>query len=210
MSAVTLENGSLYWVSVEAPKLPPASSTANSCVKKAKGKHHVRSGFRFGILIAGRAPLVSLDFASNLRTALPSAAEITDSPDLKKREYDGSHVLRVPTVHLHESRDKGCISINTYSNIFVILRAEDGLCRMVHTVCHSSSMRCLPSFIISVSSRNKRVSIEGCGQIRDVAVGNELEWTSSVHKVVTLVNVAKFIAIPKFRHYHRSVVIQRC
>jgi pimeloyl-ACP methyl ester carboxylesterase len=75
--------------------------------EEAMGKHHVGPDFRFGILLAGRAPLVSLDSVSNFTPSLPNAAEITDSLDLKKREYDGSHILRIPTLHVHGSQDKG-------------------------------------------------------------------------------------------------------
>ncbi|KAF2198500.1 hypothetical protein GQ43DRAFT_443287 [Delitschia confertaspora ATCC 74209] len=74
------------------------------------GKHHLGStDFQFGILLAGRAPLVSLDSEGfNLSPDLPSAAEITDSPDLNyKQVYQRDHVLRIPTLHVHGLRDKG-------------------------------------------------------------------------------------------------------
>lgn len=65
-----------------------------------------RSGthFRFGILMAGRAPLISLDPALPLSPALPDASQITDG---RVYHQKGHHVLRVPTIHVHGLRDKG-------------------------------------------------------------------------------------------------------
>lgn len=64
--------------------------------------------FRFGILLAGRVPLVSLDPSLALCPPLPAAAQITD-PLLpgQKPVLAGGHVLRVPTIHVHGLRDKG-------------------------------------------------------------------------------------------------------
>jgi hypothetical protein len=70
------------------------------------GKHHAGSNFQFGILMAGRSPLVSLDSGTNLTPALPNAAETTDSPDYNMQEYEEGHVLRIPTLHVHGLRDK--------------------------------------------------------------------------------------------------------
>ncbi|KAH7355892.1 serine hydrolase FSH [Pyrenochaeta sp. MPI-SDFR-AT-0127] len=75
--------------------------------EEVMGKHNAGSSFQFGILMAGRSPLISLDPGSNLTPALPNAAEITDSPELNKREYDGGHILRIPTLHVHGLRDMG-------------------------------------------------------------------------------------------------------
>ena len=75
--------------------------------QELSGKSHVDpTDFQFGILLAGRAPLVSLDVG--LSPGLPSAAEITDCPDInQKHTYRGGHVLRIPTLHVHGLKDKG-------------------------------------------------------------------------------------------------------
>jgi hypothetical protein len=65
--------------------------------EEAKEEHHVHSGFRFGIFIAGRAPLVSLKFTSNFTPILPSAAGIPDPPDLKNRRYCTSYYANIDT-----------------------------------------------------------------------------------------------------------------
>lgn len=66
--------------------------------------------FRFGVLLAGRAPLVSLDPVLASSPALLGAAQASD-------EFDGweylattesrEHILRIPTVHVHGLRDPG-------------------------------------------------------------------------------------------------------
>ena len=75
--------------------------------EEAFGKHRAGSAYQFGVLLAGRAPLVSLDSTWALTPTLPNAAEITDSPDLARRDYQGIHVLRIPTLHVHGLRDPG-------------------------------------------------------------------------------------------------------
>jgi hypothetical protein len=103
--------GTVKWVALlgfsQGTKIAASLLYRQRLREEAKENHHVRSDFRFGVLFAGRAPLVSLDFASNFTSAMPSAAEITGSPDRKKRDYDGSHVLRILPVNVHGSRDKG-------------------------------------------------------------------------------------------------------
>ncbi|RYP54697.1 hypothetical protein DL769_010302 [Monosporascus sp. CRB-8-3] len=76
------------------------------------GKQHTSINFRFGVLLAGRAPLISLEPGLTLSPALPDASQITDIQldveDLcKQRFYHGGHVLRIPTVHVHGLNDKG-------------------------------------------------------------------------------------------------------
>jgi hypothetical protein len=81
--------------------------------EEAKEKHHVHSDFWFSIFDAGRAPLVSLNIASSFTPALPSAAEILDPLDLKKRRHDRSHVLQISTLDVHRSLTITVISKNS-------------------------------------------------------------------------------------------------
>jgi len=72
------------------------------------GKHRTGTNFRFGILIAGRGPLISLDPDLILNPPLPDASQITDGqPPGGKRYFQNSHVLRIPTLHVHGLRDDG-------------------------------------------------------------------------------------------------------
>jgi hypothetical protein len=72
------------------------------------GKHRAGTNFRFGVLMAGRAPLISLDPDLTLSLALPDASQITDIKmgDRHLSHYKG-HVLRIPTLHVHGLRDTG-------------------------------------------------------------------------------------------------------
>lgn len=72
------------------------------------GKHRAGSNFRFALLMAGRGPLVSLDPNLVMNAALVDASQIglSQFPDqqcLERRE----HVLRLPTIHVHGSKDQG-------------------------------------------------------------------------------------------------------
>lgn len=72
------------------------------------GKHFAGSNYRFAVLMAGRGPLVSLDPDLIMNTALVDASQIglSNPPHqqcLESREY----VLRLPTIHVHGSRDLG-------------------------------------------------------------------------------------------------------
>lgn len=69
--------------------------------------------WKFGVLLAGRAPLVSLSEYSEGRKGLVSAAEISEGfESVPKEEEEGEedaegHTLRIPTVHVHGLLDGG-------------------------------------------------------------------------------------------------------
>ncbi|KAI5863728.1 serine hydrolase FSH [Durotheca rogersii] len=78
------------------------------------GPARAGSDWRFAVVIAGRAPIVSLDL-DVCRSALlsrpsqitvPPAAGEPGGPDLMELA-SGSHVLRLPTIHVHGLRDPG-------------------------------------------------------------------------------------------------------
>ena len=66
--------------------------------------------YRFAVLLAGRAPLVAMSEETRRRSrALVSAAEISEGAE-RSEGLDGddkSHVLRLPTVHVHGLQDQG-------------------------------------------------------------------------------------------------------
>ena len=72
---------------------------------------HSTTNFRFGILFAGRAPLISLDPDLRLIADLPDASQITDARELRRQSFQSihneKHILRIPTIHVHGLRDKG-------------------------------------------------------------------------------------------------------
>lgn len=63
--------------------------------------------FRFGVLMAGSAPLVSLDAS---RSAVPGLGDASQLSGIGVSVEDGirrEQVLRLPTVHVHGLRDPG-------------------------------------------------------------------------------------------------------
>lgn len=65
-----------------------------------------KPNFRFAVLLAGRAPLVSLRSETDDVLALVSAAEISEGADVV--EVDGDdHILKIPTIHVHGLQDSG-------------------------------------------------------------------------------------------------------
>lgn len=65
-----------------------------------------RLRFRFAVLMAGSDPLVSLKPDGRVEPGLGDAAQIMGvSPSWKGRR--GEHVLRLPTIHVHGTRDPG-------------------------------------------------------------------------------------------------------
>lgn len=74
------------------------------------GSDQAGSGFRFAALLAGRAPLVSLDPDLVMSSALVNASECTmefdQFPDGTIGE-EREHVVRLPTIHVHGCRDPG-------------------------------------------------------------------------------------------------------
>ena len=74
------------------------------------GAANAGSNYRFAVLLAGRAPLVSLDpdiiMSSAVADASQSTQGFTDFPAEGEAEKQ-EHVLRLPTIHVHGRRDQG-------------------------------------------------------------------------------------------------------
>jgi hypothetical protein len=71
------------------------------------GRSAAGTNFRFGVILAGRAPLALLDsrvtVSSGVGDASQTSAEFKDWPD----ESSSDHLLRLPTIHVHGTRDPG-------------------------------------------------------------------------------------------------------
>lgn len=87
------------------------------------GKQAAGSNYRFGVLLAGRAPLISLDPALALDPALPDASQITDVKWHDKQPLrNQGHILRLPTIHVHGIRDQG---LELHQQLFEVFCAQD-------------------------------------------------------------------------------------
>ena len=80
---------------------------------KALGEEEGTSRFRFAVIMAGRSPLVSLEPEHFMNPKLASPAQTTlenlDSTGESNCEKcnDHSHILRLPTIHVHGRQDQG-------------------------------------------------------------------------------------------------------
>ncbi|KAK8147630.1 hypothetical protein G3M48_001298 [Beauveria asiatica] len=79
-----------------------AAAAAAAVAAEAADPSAVR--FRFGVLLAGRGPFVSLEPDRPENETLPSAADLSS---IKEKEPRGKHVLRIPTIHMHGLKDPG-------------------------------------------------------------------------------------------------------
>lgn len=74
------------------------------------GADKATSNFRFAVLLAGRAPLVSLDPQLVMSPVLADPAQSTigfaNFPEENALE-NSEHILRLPTVHVHGRQDQG-------------------------------------------------------------------------------------------------------
>lgn len=60
--------------------------------------------FRFGVLMAGRGPPVSLEPDRSQNETLPTAAQFSSTVEKEPR---GNHILTIPTIHMHGLKDPG-------------------------------------------------------------------------------------------------------
>ncbi|KAI1385363.1 serine hydrolase FSH [Hypoxylon trugodes] len=72
------------------------------------GRAHAGSDFKFGVILAGRAPIVNLDPGVFQSSMLVGAGQVglSRSPDLMEL-VSGNHILRIPTIHVHGLNDPG-------------------------------------------------------------------------------------------------------
>ena len=71
------------------------------------GECRTGTNFRFGILMAGRGPLVSLDPDLVMTPSLVDAAHVGSQVYITPDEQSTDHILRLPTIHVHGLRDPG-------------------------------------------------------------------------------------------------------
>ncbi len=73
------------------------------------GRHRTSTDYRFAVLLAGRAPLVTLEPELFNTPALADASEIHGSSTSvdKNALRRNDHVLQLPTIHVHGLRDPG-------------------------------------------------------------------------------------------------------
>lgn len=85
-----------------------ASFLYDQQVKEAAKKGSSGTSWKFAVLLAGRAPLVSLSEVTAGNKALVDAAEISEGFETVNPEmWDGWKKLEIPTLHVHGTEDPG-------------------------------------------------------------------------------------------------------
>jgi pimeloyl-ACP methyl ester carboxylesterase len=74
--------------------------------EQSEGRDEKRPHWRFAILLAARAPLVSLRPETDSNKALVTPAEISEGFESVDVD-DDSHMIKLPTVHVHGLQDPG-------------------------------------------------------------------------------------------------------
>ena len=84
-----------------------ASLLFDQQAREAAASGSAESNWRFAVILAGRAPLVSLSPATADIPNLATAAQVSNGWEEIEADDDARHVLRLPTVHVHGLQDPG-------------------------------------------------------------------------------------------------------
>lgn len=111
LSAMQHDAGSGPWQGVlgfsQGAKIAASLLWAQQQAEKSLGKGQARTDFKFGVLMAGSAPILHLDVRLVQPRHIADAAMFsTDFVDYPTAPY-GEHVLTIPTLHIHGLQDAG-------------------------------------------------------------------------------------------------------
>jgi hypothetical protein len=109
-----LKGGTGEWVALmgfsQGAKIAASLLYRQQVREEKLGKGNAGSNYRFAVLLAGRAPLVSFDTelitSSAIIDAEQSSEEFLGWPDDWEFE-DQDHMLSLPTIHVHGLKDPG-------------------------------------------------------------------------------------------------------
>lgn len=116
MEAMRDDPGNGEWVAVLG--FSQGAKVAASLLYRQQSSHGsfdgvrqmLQTDFKFGVLCAGRAPLVAMEEDEERLGILPNAAQITDPSELKEQDWGRlarSRKVSIPTVHVHGLLDAG-------------------------------------------------------------------------------------------------------
>ncbi|KAG6005596.1 hypothetical protein E4U54_000312 [Claviceps lovelessii] len=111
LAAMDRDDGSGPWVGVlgfsQGAKVAMSLLWAQRQAELLLGPQQARTGFRFGVIMAGSAPLVHLDVRLPRSGHVADTNMLTDSFDNWPDAPYGDHVVDVPTLHVHGMQDPG-------------------------------------------------------------------------------------------------------
>ncbi|KAG5929178.1 hypothetical protein E4U42_006906 [Claviceps africana] len=111
LEAMGADDGSGPWVGVlgfsQGAKIAISLLWAQRQAERFLGPGHAKTDFKFGVIMAGSAPIVHLDSrlprSRHVADATTSSHSFDDWPDAP----DGDHVVAAPTLHVHGLQDPG-------------------------------------------------------------------------------------------------------
>ncbi|KAH6888624.1 serine hydrolase FSH [Thelonectria olida] len=123
--AMDLDEGTGEWVGVlgfsQGAKIAASLLWTQEKVTQELGEDEAATSFKFGVIMAGRAPLVQLDGRVDIPRHVVDAARLSSDFDDWPETNVGPHVLSTPTLHVHGLRDPGLdqhrILFNNYCKI---------------------------------------------------------------------------------------------
>ncbi|KAK7414236.1 hypothetical protein QQX98_006931 [Neonectria punicea] len=99
------------WVGVlgfsQGAKIAASLLWAQGRVAAELGPAEAETDFKFGVLMAGRGPFVMVDWRLDMPRHVVDAALMSSEFDDWPKANVGPHVLSIPTLHVHGTRDPG-------------------------------------------------------------------------------------------------------
>lgn len=109
--AMDLDSGTGEWAGVlgfsQGAKIAASLLWAQERIEREGREGRAETGFRFGVIMAGRAPVVQLDPRLSTPRHVVDAARLSSDFDDWPERNEGGHVLSMPTLHVHGLRDPG-------------------------------------------------------------------------------------------------------
>ncbi|KAG5953119.1 hypothetical protein E4U53_006855 [Claviceps sorghi] len=111
LKAMDGDDGSGPWVGVlgfsQGAKIAISLLWAQTRAERLWGPGYAKTDFKFGVIMAGSAPIVHLDMRLPRSRHVADAAMSSNSFDDWPDAPDGDHVVAIPTLHVHGLQDPG-------------------------------------------------------------------------------------------------------
>ncbi|SPJ75556.1 related to oxidoreductase [Fusarium torulosum] len=109
--AMDSDPGTGEWIGImgfsQGAKIAASLLWTQQKVTEQFGAQEALTQFKFGVLMAGRAPLITLDHRLEHTPPIVDAALLSSEFKDYPESNEGEHVLSIPTLHVHGLRDAG-------------------------------------------------------------------------------------------------------
>lgn len=101
--------GTGEWVGIlgfsQGAKIAASLLWTQQTITEKFGEAEAFTHFKFGVLMAGRGPIVMMDHRAEHNRYVADSGELSSAFSDWPKTNQGSHVLRIPTLHIHGLRD---------------------------------------------------------------------------------------------------------